>query len=253
MATQTLGRTLGYGALAGAVAGGVGAAAQYWLVEPSIRAAIVIEEAHTKVAGAAGHAHMSQAIVTRAQQVVFGALTTLLVGTLIGIAFALAHRHLGPRLTGRDLPGSALVLAALGFVSFTLAPAIVIPANPPSVGDPATVNARTLTYVGTIFLAAVFTSAVVAVSRARTLTSRQRLVAATVASFAGLAILLWVVPNRSDAISPDVPAALIWNFRIGSLTEIGLMWLFLAATFGWLSMARDRQPAVVRHAVSTRV
>ena len=251
--TQTLGRTIGHGAIAGTVAGVVGAAAQYWLVEPAIRAAIALEEAQAKVTEAvdhthgAGHVHLDEGVVTRAQQVAFGALTTLVVGILVGIAFALVHRYLGPRTTGRGLPASAFALAGLGFVAFALAPAIVIPANPPAVGDPATVNTRTLIYLGTVLLAALLTRAVVAVARAKSLSARQRVAAATVVSCAGLAILTWVVPGGSDAIADEVPAALIWDFRIASLTELALMWLFLAATLAWLSTpAQEREPTLSR-------
>ncbi|MFM9797414.1 CbtA family protein, partial [Streptomyces turgidiscabies] len=58
MRPMTLGRTIGCGAIAGAVAGVIGAAAMYWLVEPSIRAAIAIEEAADHEQSMAdGHTH----------------------------------------------------------------------------------------------------------------------------------------------------------------------------------------------------
>lgn len=247
--TQPLRRTIGHGALAGAVAGVVGAAAQLWLVEPSIRAAIAIEEA--AASDRTGHAHGGDELVTRGQQVVFGAFTAVVIGILIGIAFAVAHRYLARRVSGGSAAASSMVLAGLGFLAFTMAPALVVPANPPAVGEPATVVVRSLAYLGTIFIAVVIVSAVIAAARKEDSSSRRRLATATALGVAGLGVLIFLVPDTSDAIPAAVPASLIWNFRIGSLTELALVWLFLGATFGWLSTAWEPKRAVVPPAVST--
>lgn len=249
MDTVPLGRTIGHGALAGALAGGAGSAAMYWLVEPSIRAAIAIEEAGSaSEAHATGHTHAAEELVTRSEQVSFGLVTVVLVGVLIGIAFALAHRFLRARLPGSGSPaGSVMALAGLGFVSFTLAPAIVVPANPPAVGDPATVDLRTLTYVGAIASAVVVTALIVAVARARKLAPGSRAVAAAIVGVVGTAVLLWALPDVADPVPPDVPADLIWHFRVAALAQIGVMWLVLGAAFAHLTSAHAR-PARAPHA-----
>ncbi|WP_128376526.1 CbtA family protein [Streptomyces cavernae] len=239
MAVMTVGRTIGYGTLAGAVAGGAGAAVQYWLVEPSIRAAIAIEDAKSAT-DHADHGHTSDVVVSRAEQVGFGLLTVLVVGTLIGIAFALVRRFLGDRVPGRSAAGSAIALAGLGFAACTLAPALVIPANPPAVGDPATVNARTVTYIGTIFCAIVLTAAVTALARVKRFEPGLRVVAATALALVGSIVLVWVIPDVADPIPSDVPARLIWNFRVGSLAQMGVMWLVMGGVFGYLSQAVAR-------------
>jgi predicted cobalt transporter CbtA len=239
MAVMTVGRTIGYGALAGAAAGGAGAAVQYWLVEPSIRAAIAIEDAKSAM-DHSDHGHMSDVVVSRGEQVGFGLLTVLVVGTLIGVAFALVRRFLGDRVPGNSAVGSAIALAGLGFAAFTLAPAVVIPANPPAVGDPATVNARTVTYIGTIFCAVVLTSAVTSLARQKRLEPGLRVVAAAALAIVGSIILVWVIPDVADPIPSDVPAQLIWNFRVGSLAQISLMWLIMGGVFGYLSEAVAR-------------
>ncbi|MDX6231143.1 MAG: hypothetical protein QOH68_91 [Nocardioidaceae bacterium] len=246
MVTMTLGRTVGHGALAGTVAGGLGAAVQYWVVEPSIRAAIAIEEAgapggesgdHTHAAAdhATSHSHSAVALVSRGEQVVIGMLTVLLVGILIGIAFALVHRFLGNRVPGRTAAGSAMALVGLGFVAFTLAPAIVIPANPPAVGDPATVNLRTLTYIGTIVCAVALTAIVTNLARSTDLALGSRAAAATAVGIVGTAVIIWALPDVTDPVPAEVSADLIWRFRVGSLTQVGLMWLVLGATFAYLT------------------
>lgn len=239
MAAMTTRRTIGYGALAGAAAGAAGAGVQYWLVEPSIRAAIAIEDAKAAI-DHADHSHLSDEVVSRGEQVWFGLLTVLVVGTLIGIAFALVRRVLGDRVPGKTAAGSAMALAGFGFVAFTLAPAIVIPANPPSVGDPSTVDARTRTYIETILCAVVLTCAVISVARTRRLEPRLRVLAATALATVGSIVLVGLISNVADPISSDVPAQLIWNFRVGSLAQIGLMWLVMAGVFGYLAETATR-------------
>ncbi|MFG2030068.1 CbtA family protein [Streptomyces sp. NPDC048825] len=247
MVSMTLGRTVGHGAVAGAAAGGVGAIALYWFVEPSIRAAIAIEEAGTSAREAGGHGHAAggdhagshslaaDALVPRDEQVVFALVTVLLVGILIGIAFALAHRVLGTRLPGKSAAGSAMTLAGLGFVAFTLAPGITVPANPPAVGDPETVSLRAVTYLGTIVCAVGLTTIVTVLARAKDLMPRSRAVAATAVGIVGSLVLVWALPNAADPVSANVPADLVWEFRVGSLTQLGLMWLVLGAVFAYLA------------------
>ncbi|NYI45842.1 tetrahydromethanopterin S-methyltransferase subunit F [Nocardioides aromaticivorans] len=247
-----LGRTVGNGALAGAVAGGLGAAAMYWLVEPSIRAAIAIEEAGTAHEHGAGasHDHGTEALVSRSEQVVAGLVTVLVVGVLIGIAFALAHRFLAPRLPGRTPVATTMVLAGLGFLTFTLAPAMVVPANPPAVGDPATVDLRTATYLGTIVCAVALTALVAGVARAGALAPGTRAVAAAALGVVGTVVLVAVLPHAADPVPANVPADLIWRFRVASLAQIGLMWLAMGATCAWLGQPRTVPLARTRRLVA---
>jgi predicted cobalt transporter CbtA len=252
VSAPTLGRTVGNGALAGAVAGGLGAAALNWLVEPSIRAAIAIEEAGSghEHAGGAPHDHGSDALVSRPEQVVIGLATVLVVGILVGIAFALVRRFLGSRLPGRTSTGSTMILAGLGFLTFTLAPALVVPANPPAVGDPATVDLRTATYLGTIVCAAALAALVTGVARSAPLRPGTRAVAAAALGVVGAAVLVALLPHAADPVPANVPADLVWEFRVASLAQIGLMWLVIGATCAWLDQPRsvvpDRAAQLVR-------
>lgn len=257
MITRSLGRTVGDGALAGAVAGGIGATLQYWLVEPSIRAAIALEAAgaeataHSHGAGDSGaHSHGGETIVGRSEQVVTGLVTVLLVGVLIGIAFALTHRLLRSWLPGRGTVGSVMALAGLGFTVFTLAPAIVVPANPPAVGDPDTVDYRTLVYIATIVCAAVLTVAVAEVARHRELRPGQRVLAATALGLLGAVLVVWALPSATDAIPANVPADLMWQFRTRSLAQVGAMWAVLGAAVAYLAddTRRSDQEQVTHHA-----
>jgi hypothetical protein len=159
----------------------------------------------------------------------------------VGIAFALVHRLLGARLPGHTPAGTSMTLAGLGFLTFTLAPAVVVPANPPAVGDPATVELRTLTYLGSIVCAVALCALVVGVARARALAPETRAVAATALGVVGTTVLLVALPHAADPVPANVPADLVWRFRVASLAQVGLMWLALGATCAWLGRPR---PAV---------
>jgi hypothetical protein len=206
---MSLGRLVRQGAIAGTASGVVGAAMLYLLVEPALRKAIALEEAGSPVDhdAAASHIHHeAEVIVTRGAQVAVGMLTVLLVGALIGIAFAIAHHRLRDRLPGNSAFSRALALAGLGFVALTLAPAVVIPANPPAVGDPGTVNYRTIIYVAAIACALVLVCGVAAFIRTtREWPVHQRGAAATFLAVVGAGVLLWAVPAPTEAIPEGFP------------------------------------------------
>ncbi len=48
----------------------------------------------------------------------------------------------------------------------------------------------------------------------------------------GLLVALWPAPP--DPLPPDVPAALIWQFRLSSLAELASLWATLGITAGLL-------------------
>jgi hypothetical protein len=102
-------------------------------------------------------------LVSRPVQAGLGLFTAVLVysvafGGLFGLAFAFAYGRMPGALTPQAL--SAL-LAATGFIAIYLVPNLKYPSNPPSVGDPETIGARTALYfvVIAISLAAMIGSA----------------------------------------------------------------------------------------------
>ncbi len=255
--STSLGGVAGHGALAGLVAGVAGAAAMYWLTEPLVDRAVALEESmdvhggHESVAGGL-HLHGGAELVSRPEQVVMGLLTVVVVGALIGVAFSVTHRFLASRLPGATTSASVMTLAALGFVCLTLAPAVVVPANPPAVGDPATVGTRTTVYLGSIVCAVGLCTLVVGVTRSSRLAPATRLVAATLLGLVGGAVLLASLPDVSGTIPVYVPADLIWSFRVASLTQIGLMWLVLGVAYAALRL-RASTTDTARSAVAPAV
>ncbi|MGZ4491347.1 MAG: CbtA family protein [Nocardioidaceae bacterium] len=220
---------LRYGLAAGAAAG-LGAALNLWLlVEPVIRRALVIEDAR----GMPEH----DEVVTRGQQVVAGLLTEVVVGALFGVVFAIVFARVQHRLPGSSDQGRAICLALLGFGVFVLLPAIRIPANPPSVGDPATVGRRTLIYLATILSGLLIAGAGFGFDawlRGTTVSPAVRRCLVVLGAVAGFAVLMLVVPRSPDRIPRDVPAGLIWQFRTVSLAQLAVLWGVLGLGFGLL-------------------
>ncbi|HTV35412.1 MAG TPA: CbtA family protein, partial [Xanthobacteraceae bacterium] len=87
-------------------------------------------------------------LVSRQVQAGIGLFTAVMVyctafGGLFGLAFAYAYGRMPGALTPQAV---SLLLAAACFVALYLVPNLKYPANPPSIGDPATIKMRTALY-----------------------------------------------------------------------------------------------------------
>ena len=240
MESPTLGGILRRGALAG-VAGGVAASAVALLVvEPVIERALAVEAARPS----AGHAE--EPLVGRAMQVVGGLVAAVTVAVCLGLVLAVVFAKVRHRLPGRTDFGRANLLAFLGFVSFALVPALRYPADPPAVGDPGTVGARTAQYLSLIAAGAAIAWLAVLVRQvllARGLAGPPAATAGVLTGVAGYAVLLLIWPSAGVAIPADVPPELIWDFRVASLAELTALWATMGATLGLLLTPRTT-PAV---------
>lgn len=228
------GALLRAGLVGGVSAGLVGALVSLLVVEAPIRSALAIEAAREAAAPGQADTHAHEELFSRNTQVVGGMLAAVLVGLVLGVVFAVVLAWLRPQLAGRTDYGRAVALALGGFVAVSLLPAVKYPANPPSVGDPDTIGTRTLYYVS--FLAASIALAAVVLAVRRRLPARWpaswTATACTLLAVAGYAVLLLVWPASPDSIPADVPAALIWRFRLSSLAELGALWLTLGIVTG---------------------
>lgn len=246
----TFGSVLRRGVAAGAAAGLASALVIWLFVEPVIRKALVIEDQRGATEGHGGHAGESALfmipsilpahggeLVTRAQQVVGGAATSLLVGIAFGVIFAVVFAKARHHLAGATDFWRSVGLAAIGFGAITLLPAIVIPANPPAVGDPATVTQRTWLYVLSLLLGVAIALAVPVLDRAlarRGLADSTRWSLDVLATVLAVITVVAILPGTPDAVPEDVPAALLWEFRVASLAQLAAMWLTLGTVFGLL-------------------
>ncbi|HEX2298585.1 MAG TPA: CbtA family protein, partial [Pseudonocardiaceae bacterium] len=145
-------------------------------------------------------------------------------------------------LPGRTDFGRAVTLALAGFVAVSLLPGLKYPANPPAVGDPETVGTRTLYYLSFLVAAVVLTLVVLAVSRRAPAhcPASWTGTASVVLLVLGYALLGAVWPAGPDEIPADVPAGLIWQFRLSSLAELAAVWATLGLVTG---LVLERRPA----------
>ena len=68
--------------------------------------------------------------MSRAAQVVGGAVTAVLVGVAVGVIFAVVFARMRDRLPGRGDFGRSMVLAVVGFAAVSLLPAREDPVEP---------------------------------------------------------------------------------------------------------------------------
>ena len=222
------------GALAGLAGGSAMAVALHLLGEPSIRHALDIEAASST--GKEG-----AEMYSRGTQLAGGSLALLLYGAAVGAIFGVVFAAVRHRSRLRTDFERALGLGAVAFGVLVLMPALKYPANPPAVGDPATVGQRTVAYLTLVAI-----SCVVAIGawrgsrylRVRGSSDHVRIsaVAAGYVAAIALAYVLW--PGNPDAV--DVPATLIWRFRLAAIGGAAALWSVLALTFGWLSVWSSR-------------
>jgi len=209
-----------------------------WLVvEGALSQAISLESDVVAIGHNHGDSHEGGEIVTRLEQQIGGTVTVLLVAALVGLAFAVVYTKLRDRLPGASDLGKSLALGALAFTGLVAVPAVLVPANPPGVGDPETVNIRTLIYLGVIALAVVAIGAVFTINRAlaeRGLSPETRWIATAGAAIFIFGAILMFGPNVYPNIPETMPASIIWKFRVGSLGQLAAMWLLIGLVHGYL-------------------
>lgn len=228
---KTMKAFVGRGALAGLVSGVFGAVFLWLVTEKQIRAALVVEAAGSSAAG--GHDEM----FSRTTQVLGGMLATVLYGLFIGVIFGIVCAIIWARLPVLSTFTRSMRLAALGFAGWVLIPALKYPANPPSVGDPATVGQRTSSFLA--LLAASVFLLFAAWSLWRKLTERgvdgARRFSIVVGGYSFVIGLFYAVLPGSGDNSSAIPADLLWHFRLDSIGGQLLVWITMGTAFGWLA------------------
>jgi predicted cobalt transporter CbtA len=221
----------------------------YLVVEPLIDQAIAIEDARETHGGQSAPIHLpmhgDEPLVSRGQQVVFGALTAFVVAILIGLIFAVVYAKTRHRLPGAGDFWRSVTLAVVGFSTVALLPAITIPANPPAVGDEATVDRRTMLYLLSILVGVAIALAVPMFDRwlaGRDVAVATRWAVDIAVTLVAVVLVLELLPGSPDSVPPDMPATLLWEFRLASLAQLGAQWLTLGVVFGLL-MQRVPAPA----------
>jgi hypothetical protein len=218
------------GLLAGLVAGMVAFGVAYVAGEPSIDAAIALEEtaAHEHQPGAV-HGEQDGTEVPRSLQSTLGLLTATAVagttlGGLVGVLSALALGRfggLGPR-------GTTLLVTGIGFVSLYAVPFAAFPPNPPAVGSAETIGIRTALYLTAVAVSLV--AAVTAVLVGRRLAARWGGWYAALAAIGGYLVVclaaIILLPGMNE-VPGDYPATVVYQFRMASLLTQLALWAVL--------------------------
>ena len=235
MVSTYLRRGLAAGLLAGLLAG----LFAYLVGEPLLDRAIAFEEA------SAGHEH-GEEVFSRQTQKVGLFFATGLFGTTVGGIFGLVFAFFRGRLAAEgDLKRSLYLTAALFAGAFAI-PFLKYPANPPSVGDPSTIGARTAAYFTLLALSllavlAAWLAARGLRERGVDATKRRAMVGAGL--LAVVAILFLILPPAASA--GGFPAGLLWGFRLSSFGTQLVFWAGLGALFGLLCERANRRGGTV--------
>ncbi len=110
------------------------------------------------------------------------------------------------------------------------------PANPPSIGNPDTIGARTALYFGMIGISLI--AIVGAVNFRRVLIARYGAWNATLMVVAYYLVVMVAAALLLPAVNevPDeFPAVVLWKFRVASLAAQLIMWATLGLLFGALT------------------
>lgn len=227
---------IGRGALAGLVGGLSTAVFQFFVTEDQIRAALAIETA-TAVEPA-------EEMFSRGTQVVGGLVAAGLYGVFLGVVFGIVCAALWPILPGRGVFGRSIRLSGAAFVGWVLVPALKYPPNPPGVGDPDTIGGRTGGYVALLVVSLIVLYLALDLWNRLTAAGRvggTRFAIVAAGYLAVITILYLVFPASPDPV--ELPANLIWHFRLDSLAGNALLWLVLGVVFGLLGDRRSRSAA----------
>jgi hypothetical protein len=221
------------GMLVGLVAGVVAVVIAKVLGERQVGHAIAFEYARATAEGAPEE----KELVSRTVQSTAGLLTGVAVfGVAIGGLFSLAYACVQGRLGTLGARGTALAVAAGGFLGMYLLPDLKYPANPPSIGNPNTIGRRTALYFALMLISVVVVVGV-AVAARRYAGRFGGWNAALLAGLGGIAVIAvaYVLLPRVDETPTGFPADVLWRFRLASLAIQVSLWTTLGLLFGALT------------------
>jgi hypothetical protein len=243
----------------GVVAGLVCFAFSRVLIEPLIGAAVdyeaAREDAESDLAGAA-HEHGHELFTRSIQENVGAAVGVIAFAVSMGVLFAVAYTVLRAVLARRgfrpDGTGMALLLAAGMCATVAVVPGLKYPANPPTVGLPDTIGARSSAFLTMTVLSVLAACAAVAV--ALVLSRRWGGWRASAIGFAGYIVAMVtaavLLPGFHEVPGPltgagglvlnGFPAETLAEFRVYSMLDHAVMWFAIGVCWAALAASSRR-------------
>jgi predicted cobalt transporter CbtA len=227
--------------LVGVVAGLLVFASARWIGEPQVERAIAFETAADQAKGEAPEPEMVSRRVQKSAGLLTGAVVYgAAVGGLFGLVFAFAYGRIG-EMGPRAL---AAMLGVLGYVAVVLVPNLKYPANPPAVGSPETIGARTGAYF--LLIAVSIAAMVFSLQMRRGFAKRFGEWNGSLLAAAVFVVIVGVVAHFLpvvDEVPAGFPVTLMWKFRVAALEIQAVLWGTLGLGFGWWI---ERDSGVVR-------
>lgn len=231
--TGYLRRGMAAGLLAGLLAGTFA----FFVGEPILDRAIHLEEMASPV--------HSDEVFGRATQKLGLFFVTGLFGVAAGGVFGLVFAYVHDRLAaGTDWMRSISLSAAI-FAGASLIPFVKYPANPPGVGEAATIGERTTAYytlVGLSLLAVMIAWMAARALRERKVPAPARHISVGLGLTTVVTVMFLALPSAPDP--GGIPAGLLWEFRLSSLGIQVVFWTGLGVLFGLLCVRSNRREAL---------
>ncbi|MDX6718349.1 MAG: hypothetical protein QOJ63_603 [Solirubrobacteraceae bacterium] len=218
------------GMLVGLAAGLLAFVFAYLVGEPQVQHAIDFEDQLVRM----GREPAAAEVVARGTQRTIGLLTaTAAIGVALGGAFGLVFAWAYGRIGALGARATAAVLALGAFVTITLVPFTKYPANPPTIGNPDTIDRRTALFVAMITIS-VLTMLAAARIRRQLLARAGPWNAATlaVAAFVAVIVVAELILPAVQETPKGFPADVLWGFRLASLGINATLWTALGLGFG---------------------
>jgi predicted cobalt transporter CbtA len=145
------------------------------------------------------------------------------LGTSLAPLFGVVFAYSRSSLAGSNNKKKALILAGLMFFVLFLVPALKYPANPPAVGNPATIYYRESLFIEFIAVSGFSTLGLALLYRKLGKNQSKRKIGIPLIIYAAIMIGAYLVfPPNPDKIT--IPMDLILSFRIVSVSTIGVFW-----------------------------
>jgi hypothetical protein len=224
-------RGLAAGLLAGLLAG----LFAFFVGEPMLDRAIALEEA-------AHHGEGHDEVFSRSTQKVGLFFATGLFGMTVGGVFGISYAFFRERLAARNDFQRSIYLAGAIFAGAFLIPFLKYPANPPSIGDPATIRERTAAYftlVAISLLAMLLAWLAARALKTRGVGAARRRLMVGAGMVVAIGVLFLVLPAGPSA--DGFPSGLLWAFRLSSFGTQVILWAGLGILFGLLCERANRK------------